>query len=125
MIEEITIKFGMKLKPTQYSWKSQLYTIDGTQWQLRHNEAVSKISIGCHNPYVILIKRGIYIEVVYIGKNKSNLVLIGEGMEKTIVQFNKSAKQCYEISRSATVGKVLFSYKSSNFCLFVCFFFFF
>jgi len=28
MIEEITIKFGMELKPTQYSWKSQLYTID-------------------------------------------------------------------------------------------------
>ena len=25
MIEEITIKFGTKLKPTQYSWKSQLY----------------------------------------------------------------------------------------------------
>ena len=27
MIEEITIKFGMELKPTQYSWKSQLYNI--------------------------------------------------------------------------------------------------
>ena len=25
MIEEITNKFGMKLKPMQYSWKSQLY----------------------------------------------------------------------------------------------------
>ena len=27
MIEEITIKFGTKLKPTQHSWKSQLYRI--------------------------------------------------------------------------------------------------
>ena len=27
MIEEITIKFGMKLKPTQHSWKSQLYNL--------------------------------------------------------------------------------------------------
>ena len=27
MIEEITIKFGTKLKPTQYSWKSQLYNL--------------------------------------------------------------------------------------------------
>ena len=26
MIEEITIKFGTELKPTQYSWKSQLYS---------------------------------------------------------------------------------------------------
>ena len=25
MIEEITIKFGTRLKPTQHSWKSQLY----------------------------------------------------------------------------------------------------
>ena len=25
MIEEITIKFGMELKPTQASWKSQFY----------------------------------------------------------------------------------------------------
>ena len=28
MIEEIIIKFGTELKPTQYSWKSQLYTQD-------------------------------------------------------------------------------------------------
>ena len=27
MIEEITIKFGTELKPTQYSWKSQLYNL--------------------------------------------------------------------------------------------------
>ena len=27
MIEEIIIKFGMELKPTQYIWKSQLYNL--------------------------------------------------------------------------------------------------
>ena len=27
MIEKITIKFGMELKPAQYSWKSQLFKI--------------------------------------------------------------------------------------------------
>ena len=95
--------------------------IDGSGNFITINEAISKIPIGRHNPFVILIKQGIYIEVVYIGKNKSNLVLIGESMEKTIVQFNKSAKQCYEISRSATVGKVLFSYKSSTFFFFLIF----
>ena len=47
---------------------------------------------------------------MYIAQNKSNLVLIGEGMEKTIVQFNKTAKQGYGTSGSATVGKILFSY---------------
>ena len=29
MIEEITIKFDMELKPTQVSWKSQLYIPNG------------------------------------------------------------------------------------------------
>ena len=33
MIEEIIIKFGMKLKPTQYSWKSQLYNL--SLWPFR------------------------------------------------------------------------------------------
>ena len=27
MIEEITIKFGMELKPTKAGWKSQLYNL--------------------------------------------------------------------------------------------------
>ena len=27
MIEEITIKFGTELEPTQVSWKSQLYNL--------------------------------------------------------------------------------------------------
>ncbi|KAL4636872.1 hypothetical protein ACB092_03G039300 [Castanea dentata] len=77
--------------------------IDGSGNFNTINEAVSKIPIRRHNPYFILVKQGIYIEAVYISKDKSNLFLIGEGMEKTIVQFNKSAKQGYAISRSATV----------------------
>ena len=27
MTEEITIKFGTEIKPTQYSWKSQIYNL--------------------------------------------------------------------------------------------------
>ncbi|XP_050246178.1 pectinesterase-like [Quercus robur] len=67
------------------------------------NEAISKIPMGRNNPYVIFIKKGTYNEAVYIAQNKSNLVLIGEGMEKTIVQFNKTVKQGYGTSGSATV----------------------
>ena len=84
--------------------------IDGSGNFNTINEAISKIPIGRNSPYVILIKQGTYIEAVYIAQNMSNLVLIGEGMEKTIVQFNKTAKQGYGTSGSATVGKVLFSY---------------
>ena len=52
MIEEITIKFGTELKPTQNSWKSQLYnlpfwlfrdktpkqTLDLKMWVLEHKQ---------------------------------------------------------------------------------------
>ena len=34
MIEEIRIKFGTELKPTQASWNSQLYRL---QWFLANN----------------------------------------------------------------------------------------
>ncbi|XP_023904509.2 pectinesterase [Quercus suber] len=77
--------------------------IDGSGNFNTINEAISKIPIGRNSPYVILIKQGTYNEAVYIAQNMSNLVLIGEGMEKTIVQFNKTAKQGYGTSGSATV----------------------
>ena len=45
MIEEITIKFGIKLKPTMTSWKSQLYKYnekDGKErWELGFSQGKS------------------------------------------------------------------------------------
>ena len=35
MIEEITFKFGMELKPTQHSWKSQLYKAKQYNWLIQ------------------------------------------------------------------------------------------
>ena len=37
MIEKIKIKFGTELKPTQVSWKSQLYKLDNTQGAISQN----------------------------------------------------------------------------------------
>ena len=38
MIEENKIKFGMKLKPTKASWKSQLYNLLGLKKEEVKNE---------------------------------------------------------------------------------------
>lgn len=80
------------------------------------SEAISQIPVNRNDPYVVLIKAGTYNEAISIGQNKSNLVLIGEGMDKTIIQFNKSAKTAGSTSGSATVGNaclihlIIFSY---------------
>lgn len=68
------------------------------------SEAISQIPVNRNDPYVVLIKAGTYNEAISIGQNKSNLVLIGEGMDKTIIQFNKSAKTAGSTSDSAAVG---------------------
>nr|POE65746.1 pectinesterase 2 [Quercus suber] len=67
------------------------------------SEAISQIPVNRNDPYVVLIKAGTYNEAIHIGQNKSNLVLIGEGMDKTIIQFNNSAKTVRSTSDSATV----------------------
>ncbi|XP_050916664.1 pectinesterase/pectinesterase inhibitor PPE8B-like [Lathyrus oleraceus] len=40
--------------------------------------------------FVIKVKRGIYMENVIIGADKSNLVLIGDGMDVTVISGNLS-----------------------------------
>ena len=74
------------------------------------SEAITNIPINRDYTFVILIKEGTYNEAIYIGQNKSNLILLGEGIHKTVIQFNKSNKTGFSTQGSATVGKVLFSY---------------
>ena len=45
MIEKIKIKFGTELKPTQVSWKSQLYKLDNTQGAISQNIRKRKLQV--------------------------------------------------------------------------------
>lgn len=55
--------------------------------------------------YVIHIKRGVYNENVEIKKKKWNLMMVGDGMDATIISGNRSFIDGWTTFRSATFGK--------------------
>ncbi|PNX80012.1 pectinesterase [Trifolium pratense] len=61
--------------------------------------------------YVIHIKKGVYIENVEIKKKKWNLMMVGDGMDATIISGNRSFIDGWTTFRSATFGK---NYKNTN-----------
>ena len=60
MIEEITIKFGTELKPTQSSWKSQLYNPIYRDWFLYYS-----LGAGVGFLYDFVIKLNLFYRMRY------------------------------------------------------------
>ncbi|XP_057432735.1 pectinesterase/pectinesterase inhibitor PPE8B-like [Lotus japonicus] len=54
--------------------------------------------------YVIYIKRGVYNEIVSIGKNKWNLKMVGDGMDLTVISGSLSYHQNLTTYYTATLG---------------------
>lgn len=54
--------------------------------------------------FVIYIKKGVYKEYVEISKKKQNIMLIGDGMDVTIISGNRSFIGGWTTYRSATFG---------------------
>lgn len=54
--------------------------------------------------YVIYIKRGVYFENVEIKKKKWHLMMIGDGIDSTIISGNRSFIDGWTTFRSATFG---------------------
>ncbi|KAK4374028.1 hypothetical protein RND71_004705 [Anisodus tanguticus] len=66
--------------------------------------AISAASNNGVQPYYIQIKKGIYYEYIQIEKPKTNIVLLGEGMDNTIISGNKSFVGGIKTYYTATVG---------------------
>lgn len=62
--------------------------------------------------YVIYIKRGVYKEYVEIKKKKWNLMMIGDGIDATIISGNRNYIDGWSPFRGATFGKGLFQSNS-------------
>uniref|UniRef100_A0A3Q7EGB2 Pectinesterase n=1 Tax=Solanum lycopersicum TaxID=4081 RepID=A0A3Q7EGB2_SOLLC len=62
-------------------------------------------------PFFIKIKKGTYEEYIRVEKKKINIVLIGEGMDNTIITGNRSFVDGNKTYDTATVGKSLSLYK--------------
>ncbi|GMP81530.1 hypothetical protein CsSME_00036208 [Camellia sinensis var. sinensis] len=54
--------------------------------------------------YYIKIKEGFYRENIFVGKQKTNLAFVGDGMNKTVISGNKSKGGGFETYDTATAG---------------------
>ncbi|PNX85636.1 pectinesterase, partial [Trifolium pratense] len=64
---------------------------DGSGHYTKVMDAVLAAPNGSHIRYIIHIKEGIYNEHVVISSNKSNLMMIGDGMDATIISGDLSS----------------------------------
>lgn len=80
---------------------------DGSGNFTKISEAVAAAPAHSDRRYYIKIKAGTYVENVIVGTDKTNLVFIGDDMDKTIITSNRSNKTGYGTIDTATVGKFL------------------
>jgi pectinesterase len=68
--------------------------------------------------FVIFVREGIYEEYVVVPKNKKNIMMIGEGINRTIITGNHSVMDGWTTFNSSTFGKristLLFSSKKKK-----------
>ncbi|KAH9306464.1 hypothetical protein KI387_010868, partial [Taxus chinensis] len=83
---------------------------DGTGDYTTITDAVNDSPEKSEQRYVIHVKSGVYYENVEIGNKKTNLMLIGDGMESTIVTGNQSV-----VDGTTTYHSATFAVKGSGF----------
>ena len=73
------------------------------------NAAPNNTAINSNNTFyfVIYVDRGVYEEYVSIASNKQNLMLIGDGINQTVITGNRSVVDGWTTFNSATFGKLI------------------
>ncbi|KAE8689708.1 Pectinesterase/pectinesterase inhibitor 18 [Hibiscus syriacus] len=79
---------------------------DGSGKYKSLGEAVAAAPDKSKTRYIIYVKKGIYKENVEIGKNKKNLMIVGDGMSLTIITGSLNVVDGSTTFRSATVAAV-------------------
>jgi len=80
---------------------------DGTGNFITINEAIDFAPNNSYARTIIYIKEGIYEENVEISSNKTNIVLLGDGRDLTVITGNRSDVDGWTTFRSATLGNHL------------------
>ena len=81
---------------------------DGSGTDRTINDAVaalSRMSRIRSQRVIIYVKSGVYNENVEIERNMKNVMLVGDGMDKTIVTSNRNVPDGFTTFNSATFGK--------------------
>lgn len=79
---------------------------DGTGNFTKISDAILSAPSNCSERYYIKVKKGNYAETVIVGKKKTNIVLVGDGMDNTIISGSKSTELGISTLHTATVGMV-------------------
>ncbi|KAF8387669.1 hypothetical protein HHK36_026323 [Tetracentron sinense] len=77
---------------------------DGSGNFTKISDAISSAPNLSSRHYYIQIRAGVYVENIFIEDHKTNIVLIGEGMDNTIISGNRSFAGGFRTYQSATVG---------------------
>jgi len=64
--------------------------------------------------FVIYIKKGVYVENVEIKKKKWNIMMVGDGMDATVISGNRSYIDGWTTFRSSTFGKFPIAHHSHS-----------
>ncbi|KAI4301745.1 hypothetical protein L6164_034992 [Bauhinia variegata] len=78
--------------------------LDGSGHYRTINEAVNAAPSHSTRRYVIYIKQGLYKENIDMKRKKTNIVFIGDGIGKTIIQSNRNFMQGWTTFRTATLA---------------------
>ena len=80
--------FTTRLRDGSESGPSVVVAQDGSGDFQKVQDALNSIPANNPTPYIIYIKEGTYKEKLLIGKGKDNVILVGDGAEKTILSWD-------------------------------------
>ncbi|KZV46171.1 putative pectinesterase/pectinesterase inhibitor 36-like [Dorcoceras hygrometricum] len=103
LIREALAVYGNKKSPTGKKANAK----DGSGNYKTINEAIDALAgMGDNRPEraIIYVKSGVYKEKVDIGRDLKNVMLVGDGMDKTVVTGNANVQDGHSTFSSATFG---------------------
>ncbi|KAH9302431.1 hypothetical protein KI387_014014 [Taxus chinensis] len=77
---------------------------DGSGMFKKISDAIDAVPENNPQRYVIYVKRGTYTELVRVPASKTNIMLVGDGTEDTVITGHRSVADGYEMVDTATVA---------------------
>lgn len=99
----------MKLLQADEVTADAVVAADGSGNYLNVMDAITAAPESSMKRYVIYVKKGVYIENVEIKKKKWNIMMIGDGMDATVISGSRNFVDGWTTFRSATFGKITFT----------------
>ncbi|CAI9105394.1 OLC1v1004305C1 [Oldenlandia corymbosa var. corymbosa] len=85
---------------------------DGTEQYMTVSDAVAMAPLDSNSTtgyYLVYVMAGVYNEIVSIGKDQKYVMIIGDGIDKTVITGNRSVTDGYTTYNTSTFGGLLFT----------------